>query len=131
MTVKASETRNNSREITTYSIKENAQWVSTWRHLALNQRFYWGLGAALEQEKLHFVDDGTSPVQNERVLGLVAGVDTRRGQWLRLFAETSSRLNAAYTGNVYRADWRGHLALGHSVLALRWNEAYGQPGAEP
>jgi len=56
-------------------------------------------GAALEQEKLHQVDDGTSPVQNERVLGLVAGVDTRRaqwlsegpsqGQWLRLFAETS------------------------------------------
>ena len=141
MTVKASETRNNSREITTYSIKENAQWVSTWRHLALNRRFYWGLGAALEQEKIHFVDDGTSPVQNERVLGLVAGVDTRRtqwlsegpsqGQWLRLFAETSSRLHAAYTGNVYRADWRGHLALGHSVLALRWNEAYGQPGAEP
>jgi len=141
MTVKASETRNSNREITAYSIQENAQWVSTWRHLALNRRFYWGLGAALEQEKLHFVDDGASPVQNERVLGLVAGVDTRRaqwlsegpsqGQWLRLFAETSNRLHAAYTGNVYRADWRGHLALGKSVLALRWNEAYGQPGAEP
>jgi hypothetical protein len=141
LTVKASDANNGNRKITAYSIKENAQWVSTWRHLALNQRFYWGLGAALEQEKLHQVDDGTSPVQNERVLGLVAGVDTRRaqwlsegpsqGQWLRLFAETSSRLNATYTGNVYRADWRGHLALGKSVLALRWNEAYGQPGAEP
>ena len=143
LTVKASEPRDRTllgRKALAYSIKEDAQWVSTWRHLALNRRFYWGLGGALEREKLHQVDDGSSPLQNERVLGLVAGVDTRReqwlsegpseGQWLRLFAETSNGLGAAFTGNVYRADWRGHLALGKTVLALRWNEAYGQPGAE-
>ncbi len=76
MTVKASETRNGSREITTYSIKENAQWVSTWRHLVLNRRFYWGLGAALEQEKLRFVDDGTSPVQNEGSTPLIPETST-------------------------------------------------------
>jgi len=144
LTVKSSEPSTGSvlgRKATAYSIKENAQWISTWRHLALNQRFYWGLGAAVEQEKLHQVDDGASPLQNERVLGLVAGVDARRdqwlsegpsqGQWLRLFAETSNGLGAAFSGNVYRADWRGHLALAKTVLALRWNEAYGQPGAEP
>lgn len=143
LTVKSSSPKTGlvDREITAYSIREHAQWVSTWRHLALNQRFYWGLGAALEQERLHHVDDGISQVQNERVLALVAGIDTRRSQWLsegpsqgqqlRLFAETSNGLNAAYSGNVYRADWRGHVALGKSVLALRWNEAYGQANAEP
>ncbi len=143
-TVKSSEPRDRTllgRKTTSYSIKENAQWVSTWRHLALDRRFYWGLGGAVEEEKLHQVDDGASRLQNERVLGLVAGVDTRRsqflsegpsqGQWLRLFAETSNGLGATFTGNVYRADWRGHLPLGKAVLALRWNEAYGTPGAEP
>jgi outer membrane protein assembly factor BamA len=32
---------------------------------------------------------------------------------------------------VYRADWRGYLPLGKTVLALRWNEAYGDADAEP
>jgi len=128
-------------DITAYSIMERAQWVSTWRALSLNRRFYWGLGGALERERLHQVGDGTSPLHDERVLGLVAGVDTRRerwlsegpseGQWLQLFAETSNGLGGAFSGNVYRADWRGYLALGRTVLALRWNEAYGQDTAEP
>ncbi len=143
LTVESSEPRERTvldRKVTSYTVKDDAQWVSTWRHLALNRRFYWGLGAAIEQERLHVVDGGTSSPQNERVVGLVAGVDTRRaqrlsegpseGQWLRLFAETSNGLHAAYSGNVYRADWRGHLALGKTVLSLRWNEAYGQPRAE-
>ena len=136
MTVKA--TRDD--KVRRYSIKENAQWVSTWQHLALNRRFYWGLGAAVEHEKEREVDDGTTPLKRERVVGLVAGVDTRRrqwlsegpsqGQWLRLFAETSDKLKADYTGNVVRADWRGHLPIRSTVLALRWNEAYGTLGAQ-
>ena len=133
MTVKAEDER--------YSIRERAQWVSTWRALSLNRRFYWGLGGALERERLHVVGAGSSPVQDERVLALVAGVDTRRERWfsegpsegqqLRLFAETSSALGAAYAGRVYRADWRGYLPLRKTVLALRWNEAYGEADAEP
>ena len=42
-------------EIVAYEISEGVQWVSTWRHLALNRRFYWGLGGALEREQLHRV----------------------------------------------------------------------------
>src|SRR4051812_3728394 len=137
LTVKGQDDQN---EITAYSIKERAQWVSTWRALSLNRRFYWGLGGALERERLHQIGlDST--LQDERVLGLVGGLDTRRerwlsegpsqGMWLQLFAETSNGLGGAFSGNVYRADWRGHLALGKSVLALRWNEAYGQDKAEP
>jgi len=142
LTVRATANGGSGRkEIRAYSIRENAQWVSTWRHLALNRRFYWGLGAALEEEKRHDLDAGITQVQNERVVGLVAGVDTRRAQWLsegpsegqqlRLFAETSRGLGAAFSGNVYRADWRGHVPFGRTVLAFRWNEAYGQRAAEP
>src|SRR6202008_176840 len=53
-------------EVQAYTIEEGAQWLSTWRHLALNRRFYWGLGGALERESLHRVDGPTSPQQAER-----------------------------------------------------------------
>jgi outer membrane protein assembly factor BamA len=124
-----------------YSVKERGQWLSTWRALSLNRRFYWGLGGALERERLHVAGVGSSPVQDERVLGLVAGIDTRRQRWLsegpsegqqlRLFAETSRGLGGTYSGSVYRADWRGYVPLRKTVLALRWNEAYGEADAEP
>ena len=137
LTVKAQDDAN---EITAYSIKERGQWVSTWRALSLNQRFYWGLGAAFEREQLHQSGLDTT-IQDERVLGLVGGLDTRRERWLsegpsqgmflQLFAETSNGLGGAFSGNVYRADWRGYLALGKTVLGLHWNEAHGQDQAEP
>jgi len=141
MIVRATEPHGSRSKIKAYSIKENGQWVSLWRSLTLNRRWYWGLGAALDEERFHDVAIGTTSVRNERVLGLVAGIDTRRRQWLsegpsqgqelRLFAETSRGLGADFTGNVYRADWRGHLPLRKTVLALRWNEAYGQRDAQP
>ena len=141
LTVRATEGSNSDPKIRAYSIKEDAQWLSTWRRLALNRRFYWGLGAALEEETFHDLALGTtSEPQNERVVGLVAGVDTRRAQWLsegpsegqqlRLFAETSKGLGATFTGSVLRADWRSHLALGRTVLSVRWNEAGGEVDAE-
>jgi len=128
-------------EVETYTIEEGAQWVSTWRHLALNRRFYWGLGGALERERLHRSGGPTLSEQDERVLGLVAGLDTRRAQWLsegpsqglqvRLFAETSRGLHAFYSGDVYRVDSRLHFPLGRTVVSLRWNEGWGEPDAEP
>ena len=128
-------------EIRTYTTSEVAQWVSTWRSLALNRRFYWGLGGALERERLHVVDGPTVPASaDERVLGLIAGFDSRRAQWLsegpsqglqiRLFAETSQKLGGTYSGDVYRGDSRLHIPLWRTVLALRWNEAWGEIDAE-
>jgi len=141
LTVRATEPDGSRTKIKAYSTREDAQWTSLWRSLRFNQRWYWGVGAAIAEERFHNVGDGSSLVQNERVVGLLAGVDSRRTQWLsegpsqgqelRVFLETSRGLGAAFTGNVYRADWRGHLPLGKTVLALRWNEAYGQTGAEP
>ena len=141
MTVTRQQDGKSNGDIRAYSIEEHAQWVSLWRQLALNTRFYWGLGAAVDKETRHDLDVGGAKIQDERVVGLVAGVDTRRTQWLsegpsqgqqlRLFAETSNGLGGMFSGNAYRADWRGHLALGRSVLGLRWNEAVDQVNAEP
>ena len=147
MSVKASTEKSDGqnsisdRDIQKYTITDSAQWVSTWRSLSLNSRTYWGLGGALDRERLHDVSAATTSLTDSRVLGLVAGVDTRRAQWLsegpsqgqqlRLWAETSNGLGGAYSGNVYRGDWRGYLPVGKSVLALRWNEIYGQADAEP
>ena len=147
LTVKASSAKSSggsassSSNVDAYNIHESAQWVSTWRHLSFDQRYYWGLGGALDRDRLHVNEQATALTRDERVLGLVAGVDTRRGQYLsegpsqgqqlRLFAETSNGLRGAYSGNVYRADWRGHVPLGRTVLSLRWNEAYAQPEAQP
>jgi hypothetical protein len=130
------------RKIATYSVTDDAQAVAVWRHQALNQRVYWGFGGAVDDETIQFADNGgIISTHKERVLGLVAGIDTRReqflsegpsqGQWLKLFYETSpSGLGGTYTGNVYRADWRVHLPLGRTVLSGRWMEAYAQPRAE-
>jgi hypothetical protein len=143
MTVKASKANNQKstgRDIQAYDIDETAQWVSLWRQLRFNVRYYWGLGGALGRETLHDLAAGTSTPRDERVLGLVSGVDTRReqflsegpsqGQQLRLFAETSNGLRGAYSGNFYRGDWRAHLPAGTTVVSLRWNQAYSQPQAE-
>jgi hypothetical protein len=129
-------------KIAAYEISEGVQWLSTWRHLALNRRFFWGLGGALERERLHRVALGvTEEPQDERVLGLVGGFDTRRQYWmsegpdtglqLRLFAETSRGLHAQYSGDVYRADARGHVPAWRTVFSVRWNEVWGEPDAEP
>jgi hypothetical protein len=138
MTVKANDSAND--DIKAYAIDETAQWVSLWRQLSFSARYYWGLGGALDRETLHDLAAGTATRRDERVAGLVAGVDTRRtqllsegpsqGQNLRLFAETSNRLHGAYSGNFYRADWRLHVPVRETVLSLRWNEAYSQPEAE-
>jgi len=144
MTVKTSDTSN--QELTggveAYAINETAQWVSLLRRLSLDWRYYGGLGAAFDREIDHDRAAGTSAkAHDERVLGLVAGVDTTRqqflsegpsqGQELRLFAETSNHLPGFFSGNFYRGDWRAYLAAGKTVLSLRWNQTYSQPGAEP
>src|SRR5258708_10221014 len=139
MTVKASDSSKN--EINAYPVNDTAPWVSLCGHLSFSTRTYWGRGGASEREILHDAAAGTSIRHDERVLGLVAGVDTQReqflsegrsqGQNLRLFAETSNGLRGAYSGNFYRGDWRAYLPAGRTVVSLRWNQAYSQSQAQP
>ena len=142
MRVKSTTEEDGDEDIASYTISEAVQWISTWRSLTLNRRFFWGLGGALERERLHTVRAATVPASaDERVIGAVAGFDSRRSQLLsegpsqglqiRLFAETSQKLGGTYSGDVYRGDSRLHVPLWHTVLALRWNEAWGEVDAEP
>jgi hypothetical protein len=145
MTVKASSENSDrftGRDVNAYTINETAQWVSLWRHLSLNTSSYWGLGGALDRETLYDRSAATTAkAHDERVLGLVGGLDTRRqqflsegfsqGQELRLFAETSNHLPGFFSGNFYRGDWRAYLPAGKTVVSLRWNQTYSQPEAEP
>jgi hypothetical protein len=129
------------KDVRAFNIDEAAQWVSLWRRLSLSTRWYAGGGAALDRSELHDLGAGTTVPRNERVLGLVAGVETSRtqflsegpslGQQLRLFAETSNGLHGTYTGNFYRGDWRVYLPAGPTVFAMHLNSAYSQPGDEP
>lgn len=143
MTVKSSVTNDQKLtgiEIRAFAINETAQWVSLWRDLSLGSRLYWGLGGALDRQILHDLAAGRSTSRDERVLGLLAGIDRRReqllsegpseGQELRLFAETSNRLRGSYAGNFYRSDLRLYVPAGRTVVSVRWNEAYAQPQAE-
>jgi len=144
MTVKASVTNDQKftgTEIRAYTIDEKAQWVSLWRQLSVGSRLYWGLGGALDREILHDLAAGAATTRDERVLGLLAGIDRRRmqllsegpsqGQELRLFAETSNGLRGTYSGNFYRGDLRLYFPAGRTVVSARWNEAYSQLEAEP
>src|SRR5204863_4213234 len=82
LTVRASEPGQSRTEIKAYSIKEDAQWVSLWRNLALTRRWYWGLGGAVEKETFHDLALGSARVQDERVIGLGGGYDSWGSQWL-------------------------------------------------
>ena len=112
MTVKTSvadDQKFTGRDVRAYTINEMGQWISLGRQLSLATRTYWGLGAALDREVQHDLGVATTASRDERVLGLVAGLDTRRkqflsegpsqGQLLQLWAETSNHLRGAYSGN--------------------------------
>src|SRR5258706_14343199 len=88
LTVRASEPGSSRSEIKAYSIKQNGQWVSVWRELALNRRWYWGLGAAIEEEDFHDLAAGTSRVQKEPAIGLGSGPGSPPNPW---FSEGPSR----------------------------------------
>jgi len=78
MTVKTSVVGRNTftgKDIKAYNIDEAAQWVSLWRRLSLSTRWYAGGGAAVDRSELHDLGAGTAVPRDERVLGLVAGVE--------------------------------------------------------
>jgi hypothetical protein len=133
---------NDGRKIDVYDIQETAQAIATWRDIKILRSFYWGLGAATDRERLHnVVSVQNQTVHDDRVIGLVAGMDSRRQQWLsegpsqgqllQLYAESSNNLGGDYDGNVYRSDWRVFFPAGTTVLSLRWNAVYSQADAKP
>ena len=118
-----------TRDARPSNVAATAQWIPLLRSLASDPPSACGRGAARDQETRHDLALAARAAHDERVAGLVAGVDTRRqqllsegpsqGQQLQLYAETSNRLRGAYSGNFYRADWRVHVPAGKTVVADR------------
>ncbi|MDE2370635.1 MAG: hypothetical protein KGN16_16820 [Burkholderiales bacterium] len=103
----------------------------------IERRIHLGAGAAIDRTLRTDRGAGTvTRLQDQRLLALLAQVDSSMGNW---YSEGPNRgLSASlqyetyrpfagadparYDGAVTRADLRGYLPLGHSVLALRATE---------
>jgi hypothetical protein len=121
---------------TVYDLDTQLQWLSTLPITRLQRRITLGLGAAMDRsERVDLEARRSTRRHDERVLAALADWDTRGSNWYAegpnrglkatLLFETYkplARADTPYDGTVLRADLRGHLPLGRSVLALRWTE---------
>ncbi len=136
--------RGNSKYDTlAYERHTQAQWLSTLPVLQrLQRRVNLGIGAAFDRiEVIQTEPESRRTARNDKLAAALIDYDSRESNWwseganrgLRasLLYETyqpflSAEEKAAgtgYDGNVIRADLRGYLPLGRSVLALRHTEA--------
>ncbi len=126
---------------TIYDRRTRAQWVSLLPWLRLERRIAFGVGAAIDRLEQVDVDSATQTRRrDERVAAALFDFDTRGTNWYaegpnrggrgtllyetyRPFSSGTDANAPHYTGAVLRADLRGFVPLGRSVLALRWTEA--------
>lgn len=140
----------NDERTTVYDRRTKAQWLSLLPWTRLERRIHFGIGAALDRIDRVDVDADTSQrPRDERIAALLADFDTSNGDWTSegpnrgLHAtllyesykpfkrDTAAGSAPDYDGGVVRADLRGYLPLGRSVLALRWTEARASGGTAP
>ncbi len=134
---------------TVYDRRTRAQWVSQLPWLRLDRRVRFGIGAAADRVERVDVDAATGTrLRDERVAAALFDLDTRGANWYsegpnhggratvlyetyRPFAHHTADTAPAYDGAVLRADLRGFVPLGRTVLALRWTEAHASGTTEP
>jgi hypothetical protein len=126
---------------TVYDRHTKAQWLSLLPFTRLERKLDFGIGAALDVvDRVDVPADSSARRRDERLLALLADFDTSGSNWYAegpnrglhatLLYETYRPLvnqDAAGTnpdGSVLRADLRGFLPLGRTVLALRLTEAH-------
>lgn len=134
-----------------YERHTQAQWLSTLPLLRrLSQRLTLGIGAAVDRiERVQTQPESSTTARNDKIAAALIEYDTRRANWwseganrgLRasLLYETykplrSSEERAAGTGfdgEVLRADLRGYLPAGRTVLAWRYTEARARDRTRP
>ncbi len=133
---------------TVYDRRTRAQWVSQLPWLRLDRRIRFGVGAAFDRlEQVDVVSTSQTRQRDERVAAALLDVDTRGSNWFaegpnrggratllyesyRPFASGTDANAPHYDGAVLRADLRGFVPLGRTVLALRWTEARAQGSTE-
>lgn len=138
-------------ETTAYKRETQVQWLSTALWPTLERRFTLGLGAALERSEWVDVDsDSVRRLEDTRLAAAVMDYDSRGANWrseganrglnARLLYESYAPFKGEdgddlpreqdYDGGVLRADLRGFVPLGRTVLGLRYTEARAQGRTE-
>lgn len=125
-----------------YERHTQAQWLSTLPFRRLSRRLTLGIGAAVDRiERVQTEPQSSSTSRNDKVAAALIDYDTRRGNWWSEGANRGLRASLLYEsykpfqsseeraagtgfdGSVLRADLRGYIPAGRSVLALRYTEA--------
>jgi hypothetical protein len=135
-----------SETTTVYDRKTKAQWLSLFPFSRIDRGVVLGVGAAGEiTDRINVTDKTRARRQDERLLAALLDLDFAAGDW---YSEGSNRgLQASllvesykplagneplrYDGTVVRADLRGYLPLGRSVLAARFTEARARQRTAP
>ncbi|EGI77030.1 hypothetical protein [Hylemonella gracilis] len=141
----------NDPETTAYKRDTQGQWLSTALWPRLDQRFTLGLGAALERsEWVDVASESTRRLEDTRLAAALVDYDSRGANWnsegtnrglnARLLYESYAPFKGEdgddlppdqdYDGAVLRADLRGFVPLGRTVLGLRYTEARAQGRTE-
>jgi hypothetical protein len=130
-----------------YERHTQAQWLSTLPWVSLQRRVVLGIGAALDRvEQLKTDAASTAPgtatvTRDDRLAALLLDVDTREANWWSeganrgqrstllyetyrpFLSEADQAAGTGFDGHLLRADLRGYLGVGRSVVALRHTEA--------
>lgn len=116
------------KEIAAYTIDDHVQALALLPHTRREVRTFVGIGGALDRSDFKVVDGGHVRFQDERLLGLVVGYDSRKTQWLSegpsqgavfsLIAE-QGLAGSDFPGAVQHVAASGFVPLGETVLAGR------------
>jgi hypothetical protein len=133
-------------EITIFDRNTKLQWLSLFPFSRLERRVNLGVGAAADwSDRVNLLNNTTVSRRDERLLAALLDVDLSGSDW---FSEGSNRGlqgsllvegykplqgsdPARYDGTVVRADLRGYLGIGRTVLAARVTEARARGRTEP
>lgn len=125
-----------------YERHTQAQWLSTLPFQTLSQRLTLGIGAAVDRvERVQTEPQSSSTARNDKIAAALIDYDSRRSNWWSEGANRGLRASLLYEtykpfqsseekaagsgldGEVLRADLRGYVPAGRTVLALRYTEA--------
>ena len=123
--------------VTSYDIRNTAQWKSVLPFIRNDRRITLGVGAAIDtSERVNPQFTNARLAKDNKIIATFLDYNTSGGNWwsegrnrgqqATLLFETYGPLARTasndYDGNVLRFDWRGYVPLGRTVLALRHTE---------
>ena len=126
-----------------YERHTQAQWLSTLPLRSLSHRLTFGIGAAVDRiEQVQTEPQSSTTSRSDKIAAALVDYDSRRSNWWSEGANRGLRASLLYesykplrssedraagtgfNGDLLRADLRGYVPAGRTVLALRYTEAH-------